>query len=70
MTFNNMDTMIPWLTNLIARDRDLLGEDWWPYGIAANRKAIDAVLRYNHQQGITARRFTIEDIFVPYLLNT
>ncbi|WP_428532566.1 hypothetical protein [Rhodopila sp.] len=70
MTFNNMDTMIPWLSNLITRDRDLLGEDWWPYGIAANRDAIDAVLRYNYQQGITRRRFTIEDIFAPYLLDT
>ena len=70
MTFNNMATMIPWLTRLIGDDRDLLGDDWWPYGIAANRAAIDAVLRYNHEQGLTKRRFTAEDIFVPYLLDT
>ena len=70
MTFNNMDTMIPWVTRLIEQDRDLLGEDWWPYGIAANRDAIDAVLRYNYQHGITKRRITIEDIFAPALLDT
>jgi hypothetical protein len=70
MTFNNMGTMIPWLTHLIDKDRDLLGDDWWPYGIAANRKAIDAVLRYHHEQGLTNRRFAAEDIFVPYLLDT
>lgn len=70
MTFNNMATMLPWLTELIERDRSLLGDDWWPYGIAANRSAIDAVLRYHHAQGITALRFNIEDIFVPYLLDT
>ena len=70
MTFNNMTTMIPWLTRLIGEDRDLLGDDWWPYGLAANRAAIDAVLRYNHEQGLTKRRFTAEDIFVPYLLDT
>lgn len=68
MTFNNMVTMLPWLTSLIEADRDLLGDDWWPYGIAANAKAIDDVLRYHHEQGITRRRFTAEDIFVPYLL--
>ena len=70
MTFNNMATMIPWLTDLLARDRELLGTDWWPYGIGANRTAIDAVLRYHHEQGLTARRFAIDDIFVPYLLDT
>jgi hypothetical protein len=43
MTFNNMAIMIPWVTSLIGKDRDLLGEDWWPYGIASNRSAIDAV---------------------------
>ncbi|HEX5658150.1 MAG TPA: hypothetical protein VFX59_13190 [Polyangiales bacterium] len=70
MTFHNMSTMIPWLTALIAEDRALLGDDWWPYGIAANAKALDAVLRYHYEQGITERRYAIEEVFVPYLLQT
>ena len=69
MTFNNMTVMLPWLTPLIEEDRALLGEDWWPYGIERNRAAIDAVLRYHHEQGLTKRRLTIEDIFVPGLLD-
>ncbi|RJS93680.1 4,5-dihydroxyphthalate decarboxylase [Salinisphaera sp. Q1T1-3] len=70
MTFNNMDLMHPWLTALIAENRELMGKDWWPYGIGANRAAIDTVLRYHHEQGLTDRRFTIEDVFVPGLLET
>ncbi len=70
MTFNNMTTMLPWLTKLIGDDRDLLGDDWWPYGIKRNRAAIDAILRYHHEQGLTKRRFTIEHVFVPGLLDT
>lgn len=70
MTFNNMDMMHPWLTGLIDDNRDLMGPDWWPYGIKANRAAIDAVLRYHHEQGLTERRFTIEDVFVPNLLDS
>ena len=70
MTFNNMTMMLPWLTKLIGDNRDLLGHDWWPYGIDANRAAIDAVLRYHHEQGLTDRRFTVEDVFVPCLLDT
>lgn len=32
--------------------------------------AIDAVLRYHHEQGLTKRRFAPEEVFVPYLLDT
>ena len=70
MTFNNMATMVPWLNKLISENRDLLGDDWWPYGIKANRKALDAYLRYHFEQGISKRRMTCEDIFVPGLLDT
>ena len=70
MTFNNMTVMIPWLSSLIARDRDLLGEDWWPFGLKANRKSIDAYLRYHREQGLSKRRYTVEDIFVPSMLDT
>lgn len=70
MTFNNIAMMVPWLTKRIEDDRAVLGDDWWPYGIARNRAAIDAILRYHHEQGLTKRRFAVEDIFVPYLLDT
>ncbi len=70
MTFNNMAVMIPWLSNLIARDRDLLGADWWPYGVARNRKALDAYLRYHFEQGLSKRRWSIDELFVPGLLDT
>ena len=69
MTFNNMNIMLPWLTKLIGEDRALLGDDWWPYGIERNRAAIDAILRYHHEQGLTKLRFSIEEVFVQYLLD-
>ena len=70
MIFNNMATMLPWFSQLVDQDRDLLGEDWWPYGIKANRKALDTYLRYHHEQGLSKRRLTCEEIFVPDLLGT
>jgi 4,5-dihydroxyphthalate decarboxylase len=68
LIFHNMDTMFPWFSDLIERDRKLLGEDWWPYGIEANRKAIDQILHYHFEQGVTDRLFRIEDIFAPQLI--
>jgi len=70
MTFNNLKVMLPWLSALIGDNRDLLGEDWWPYGITANRAAIDAILRYHQEQGLTKRRLSIEEIFAPCVLDT
>ena len=65
-----MDTMFPWFSQLIEEDISILGEDWWPYGIGANRKALESVLRYHAEQGITDRHFSIEDVFVPELLGS
>jgi len=69
MTFNNMTTMIPWLSALIAENRKVLGDDWWPYGIKRNREALDTFLRYHHEQSLSKRRMKIEEVFVPYLLD-
>jgi ABC-type nitrate/sulfonate/bicarbonate transport system substrate-binding protein len=68
--FNNMGTMFPWFGYLYDQDQEVLGKDWWPYGMAANRKAVEVILRYHYEQGITDRLFKIEDIFVPELLTT
>jgi hypothetical protein len=66
--FHNVNIMLPWFSELIDEDRHVLGDDWWPYGVEANRKAVDAFLRYHFEQGLSKRRLTCEDIFVPELL--
>jgi len=66
----HMAVITPWFSKLFAENRALLGEDWWPYGIDANRKAVDTFLRYHHEQGLSKRLLTSEDIFVPGLLST
>ncbi len=70
LIFNNMATMAPWFSHLLADDVGLLGEDWWSYGMAANRKAIAPFLRYHHDQGLSGRPLTCEDLFVPDLIGT
>ncbi len=65
-----MPTMLPWFNALYERDVEELGQDWWPYGISANRTALDTYLRYHHEQGLSAQRWSVEDIFAPDLLDT
>ncbi|GAA4547956.1 substrate-binding domain-containing protein [Amycolatopsis samaneae] len=66
----HMDVVTPWFSRHFEENRALLGEDWWPYGLGANREAIDTFLRYHHEQGLSKRLLTSEDIFVPALLDT
>ncbi|MFC1420910.1 4,5-dihydroxyphthalate decarboxylase [Streptacidiphilus cavernicola] len=69
-TKQHMASMTPWFSELFDENRRLLGEDWWPYGITANRHAVDTFLRYHHQQGLSRTLLTSDDIFVPALLDT
>jgi hypothetical protein len=62
--------MLPWTNALFEEAQRLLGDDWWPYGIAANRSTLDTYLRYHHEQGLSSRRWTVEEIFTPDLLDT
>lgn len=61
----NTDTMIPWFNTVFEKNRKLFAEDWWPYGMKDNYKAVDAFLRWQYEQGITKKRWTCEEIFIP-----
>lgn len=66
----HMGVITPWFSALFAENRSLLGEDWWPYGVERNRKAVDTFLRYHHEQDLSKTLLTSDDIFVPSLLDT
>jgi 4,5-dihydroxyphthalate decarboxylase len=54
-----------WLQPLIEEEKRVIGEDWYPYGIAANRETIEALLQYTHEQGLTDRRVKLDELFAP-----
>ena len=64
---NRLD-MVPWLTAHHEDNRALMGDDPWPYGIAPNRKTLEAFLRYHHEQGLSRRLFAPEELFAPETL--
>lgn len=56
---------LPWLPWYVEETRSIMGEDWWPYGIGRNRETIEAMCEYSFEQGLSARRMTIEELFAP-----
>jgi hypothetical protein len=67
---HQMSVMSPWFNKLYEDNREVLGDDWWQYGVAANRANIDTFLRYTFEQGLSKRRLTCEDIFAAEVLDT
>ena len=60
--------MMPWFHSLQEKNRELFGDDPWPYGIEANRTTLSTFLRYHHEQGLTERVWDVDEIFAPETL--
>jgi len=60
--------MLPWLTAEVEQTRTLMGEDFWPYGFDKNEKTLATFLRYHHEQGLSKRLLTPEELFAPETL--
>lgn len=61
---------LPWAVDHVEEAREALGEDYWPYGFAANRAALEALTRYSHEQQLSERRVEPTELFVDELLGT
>ena len=56
---------IPWYAKELEETRALMGDNFYSYGIGPNRKALEALFRYSHEQGLISRQLTVEELFVP-----
>lgn len=49
----------------VDKMRRLVGEDPLPYGVAPNRKALDAIIQFAADQHILPRKYSADEVFVP-----
>ena len=54
----------------LAMTRDILGEDPFPYGIKANRKMLETVIDFSHEQRLTPRKMSVEELFAAATLES
>jgi 4,5-dihydroxyphthalate decarboxylase len=59
---------LPWLSAEAVRTREILGEDYWSYGLQPNVAVLDTFLRYAREQGLTDRVISPPDLFAPETL--
>jgi 4,5-dihydroxyphthalate decarboxylase len=65
-----LKVMLPWLPAHLEETRREMGEDFWSYGLAANAGVLDTFLRYSHEQGLSPRRRTPDQLFAPETLES
>ena len=56
---------LPWLLHHVEELWQAFGDNWWSYGVEANRPTLTALGRYVYEQGISPRIVTPEDMYLP-----
>jgi 4,5-dihydroxyphthalate decarboxylase len=56
---------VPWPEMYVQDAVNLMGEDFWRYGVAENARDIETLARYSFEQGLATRKLSAEDIFHP-----
>jgi 4,5-dihydroxyphthalate decarboxylase len=56
---------LPFVEEQLRAARELMGHDFWSYGLSANRKVLDTFLRHHHAEGLSSRLVSPEELFHP-----
>ena len=56
---------LPFVEEQLKAAREAMGEDYWSYGVEANRSTLETFVRHHHSQGLSARLMAVDEIFHP-----
>jgi len=56
---------LPFVEEQLLAARQLMGEDFWAYGLEHNRHVLETFLRRHHAEGLSSRLLTPEALFHP-----
>lgn len=56
--------ILPWASQEFEATKELMGENYFSYGVEPNRKSLESLFRYSYEQGLCSKHLKIEDIFL------
>ena len=63
--------LVPWLYADLERTQQIMGADFWTYGLTAdNKHALRTFLGYSFEQGLASRRYEPAELFAPETLES
>ena len=57
--------ILPWASQEFEATKELMGTNYFSYGIEANRRSLETLFRYSYEQGLSKKHLTIEELFAP-----
>ena len=54
---------LPWLMADLEEIEEVFGEEHWPYGIAKNKALLERMTQASFEQGLSARKLEVEELF-------
>lgn len=67
--FSALKYMLAWSIAEMEEEREIFGEDLWPYGLEANRHVLEALVQYAHEQGLIKKLPDVKALFAPNTLD-
>jgi 4,5-dihydroxyphthalate decarboxylase len=61
-------SFLAWYGAELEEERELFGEDAWPYNIKDNRIVLETMTRYAEMVGITDRKLEVKELFAESVL--
>lgn len=62
--------MLPFTEEKLMAAKQLMGEDYWPYGVTNSLKTIEPFLKHHHAQGLSKRLVGVNELFAPSTYET
>jgi 4,5-dihydroxyphthalate decarboxylase len=67
---NVLRVSLPWSVAEYEETRDLMSEDYWPYGLAPNRRNLETLHGYLFEQGLIQQKLNLDELFAPETLDS
>jgi 4,5-dihydroxyphthalate decarboxylase len=67
--FSALKYMLAWSIAEMEEEREIFGGgELWPYGLEANRRVLETLVQYAHEQGLIKSRLDLKSLFAPNTL--
>jgi 4,5-dihydroxyphthalate decarboxylase len=60
---------LAWFRGPVDEQKQILGDDPWPYGFEKNRRVVETLTTYLHEQGLIQNKLPAEQLFAPNTLD-
>ncbi len=58
-----------WFREPMREQKEIFGDDPWPYGVAENRLVVETLMGYLYEQGLAKAKLKVEELFASNTLN-